>query len=192
MIVDQILFKKHLEKGEEIRYAVHKHWYELMKPTLGIGIFGMALPWGLYIAGLRTPTFLWIAIGWSFIAYLRFLYTLIDWYSDAWLITSMNVITIQWDGFFNNSSARLAFEDIEGAAYEIRGITGTLYRFGNITLRLTSGSNFVLKRAAKPKQAELALARFQDEYIKKRSFQDSNGLKAILSDLVSHHVRRAR
>ncbi|QQR83126.1 hypothetical protein IPJ72_04935 [Candidatus Peregrinibacteria bacterium] len=192
MFIDQILFKKHLEKGEEVLYAVHKHWYVLMKPVLEISFFGFVLPWSLYAIGLRTPLFLGIAVIWSLIAYLRFLYLLLDWYSDAWLITNMSVITVQWNGFFNNSSARISFEDVEGAAYEIKGIVGTLYRFGNITMRLASGSNFILKNAAKPKEAELALARFQDIYMKKRSFQDSKGLKTLLSDLVSHHVRGAR
>lgn len=190
MIFQKLIFSKHLEEGEEILYAVHTHWIELMKPSFEVGFFGFFLPWVLYFVGFNTPLFFWIALIWSGLAYLRFMYILIDWYSDTWLITNMSVITIEWNGIFSNLSARSGYEDIEGATYEIKGFWGTVLRYGNMTLRLMSGSNFALKSVASPKKAELALARYQDKVLNARNMQDTTSLKSLLSDLVSHHNRQ--
>ncbi len=192
MLFNKFIFNKHLEKGEEILYVVHKHWTEITKPMLEVVFFGILLPWALYLIGFSTSAFFWVALIWSLLALSRFLYVLIDWYSDAWLITNMNIIIIEWNGIFNNLSARVGFEDIEGASYEIKGFWSTILRYGNMTLRVISGSHFDLKNVAKPKKAELALARFQDKYLNDRNMQDSTSLKGLLSDMVSHHVRRAK
>ena len=189
MIIDKILFSRHLEQGEDILYAVHKHWIEAVKPTLEMGFFGILLPWTLYFIGLNTALFFWISVFWSACASIRFFYILIDWYSDAWLVTSMSIITIEWSGIFSNNSARLGYEDIEGAAYEIKGFGGTILRYGSMTLRMMSGSHAELKNVSSPKRAELAIARFQDQYLSDRNMQDTDSLKALLSSLVASHNR---
>lgn len=189
MITNKLVFKKHLEEGEEILYAVHKHWMKMVKPTVEIAFFGIFLPWALFFMGFNTTNFLLIVLVWTLMAFARFVYVFIDWYSDAWLITNMSVITVEWNGFFSNTSSRSSFEDVEGATYVIKGFWPTIFRYGNMTLRLMSGSNFHLNGAASPKKAELKLAHFQNQYMSARSFQDSSNLKTLLSDLVSTHAR---
>ncbi len=189
MIIDKYLFKKHLEKGEDILYSVHKHWIEMLKPISEVSFFGLVLPWTLYFIGFQSKVFLWIVVIWSAIAMTRFFYIFIDWYSDAWLITNMSVITIEWQGIFSNNSARLGYEDIEGASYEIKGFWGTILRFGNMTLRVMSGSHSDLANVSSPKKAELALARFQDKYLNDRNMKDTNSLKNLLSSLAAQHNR---
>jgi hypothetical protein len=189
MIINRILFGKHLEQNEEILYAVHKHWVELAKPALEVGFFGFAIPWGLYLIGLNTPLFFWVAVVWSALAYLKFLGLVLDWYCDTWLVTNMSVITIQWNGIFNNLSARVGFEDIEGATYEIAGFSATVLRYGNMTLRVMSGSHFKLGPVANPKGAELALARYREKFITERNIKDTNSLKTLLASMVARQAR---
>jgi hypothetical protein len=189
MIINRILFGKHLEQNEEILYAVHKHWVELAKPALEVGFFGFVIPWGLYLIGLNTPLFFWVAVAWSALAYLRFLGLMLDWYCDTWLITNMSVITIQWNGIFSNLSARVGFEDIEGATYEIAGFWATMFRYGKMTLRVMSGSHFKLGPVANPKKAELAIAHFREKYITDRNIKDTNSLKTLLASMVARQAR---
>ncbi len=189
MIIDKIIFAKHLEEGEKILYSVHKHWVEMVKSGIEVGFFGLLLPWTLYLIGFNTELFFWVAVLWSVFAYIRFMYVLIDWYSDTWLITTMSIITIEWKGVFSNNAARLGYEDVEGAAYEIKGFWGTILRYGCMTLRVMSGSHAQLKNVANPKKAELAIARFQDQFLNDRNMQDTDSLKALLSSLVAHHNR---
>lgn len=187
--MDKYIFRRHLEEGEKILFAVHKHWIGMVKASIEVVVFGLVLPWLLYFIGFNTPSFFWVAVVWSLIAFIRFIYIVIDWYSDTWLITNMSVITIEWHGIFRSNTARIGFEDIEGASYEIRGFWGTILRFGDMTLRVMSGSHADLKSVARPKRAELALARYQEQYLNDRNMQDTSSLKNLLSNLVAHHNR---
>jgi hypothetical protein len=189
MIIDRILFGKHLEEHEEILYAVHKHWVELVKPGFEVGFFGFAVPWVLYALGFNARLFLWVALFWSALAYLKFMGVLLDWYCDTWLITNMSVITVQWNGFFSNLSSRVGFEDIEGATYEIKGFWPTLFRYGRMTLRVMSGSHFELGRVGNPKRAELSIAHYREKYITDRNIKDTNSLKVLLSNMVARQAR---
>ncbi|MBI5422113.1 hypothetical protein HZA44_03185 [Candidatus Peregrinibacteria bacterium] len=189
MIINRILFGKHLEEGEEILYAVHKHWVDLVKPGLEVGFFGFVLPWVLYAAGFNAKLFFWVAVAWSAMAYVRFLGIALDWYADTWLVTNMSVITIQWNGMFNNLSSRVGYEDVEGASYEITGFWATIFRYGNMTLRVTSGSHFAMAHVANPKGAELSIAHYRERFVTERNIQDTNSLKTLLANLVAHQTR---
>ena len=57
MIIDKIIFKKHLEKEEKILYVVHAHWVGVTKQALEVTFFGLLLPWTLYFMGFSTSLF---------------------------------------------------------------------------------------------------------------------------------------
>ena len=192
MLFDNILFKKHLEKGESVLYTAHKHWGEFSGPLTKIIFFGFALPWVLYFAGFRTQAFLILAIVWSILAMLRLIYDFIDWYADAWLFTNMSIIIVEWHGLFSNTSKRVGYEDTEGVSFIIKGFWGTVFRFGEVTLGVISGSHIQLKNAAKPKKIELALMKAQSEYLSAKEHQDATGLKNMISQMVQHHMRQGK
>lgn len=187
MIIDKFLFKKHLEKGEEILYAVHKHHILMLKSALEVLFFGFAIPWGLYFIGLNTNIFFWLAVVWSMLAAARFLYVLTGWYSRAWLITDISVILIEWNGIFSNNATRIGYEDVEGASYEIKGFWGTILRYGDMQLRAMSGSHIDLSDVARPKRAELTLLKVQSEFLHDRNMEDTTNLKTLLSKIVAYH-----
>ena len=189
MIIDKLIFSKHLEKGEKVLYSVHKHWIDIFKSVLEVAFFGFLIPWGFYLLGFNTTLFFWIAVIWSAMAYMRFLYILMDWYADVWLITTMGVIILEWRGLFSNAATRLGYEDIEGVGYDINGLWPTVLRYGDMTLKVMSGNNMELKRASKPQKAELELMSCQNKFLNEKDMQDAGNLKNLLSQMVSHHMR---
>jgi hypothetical protein len=189
MIIEKLIFSKHLEKGEKVLYSVHKHWTDILSPVLAVGFFGFVIPWGFYAMGFNTTFFFWMAVIWSVLAYLRFMYVLVDWYADVWLITSMGLIAIEWRGLFSNCATRIGYEDIEGVTYDINGFWPTVLRYGDITLKVMSGNNLEMKSIARPQRAELAIARFQDQFLNKKEMQDAGNLKTLLSSMIAHHMR---
>lgn len=190
MLLDRLLFAKHLEENEKILYVVHRHWTYLLRSGLAIAFFGIFMPWGLYAMGLTTPAFFTLATVWSLVGYFYFMYNWFNWYADAWLLTTMGVIEVEWNGFFENAATRMGYEDVEAVAYEIKGFWPTVLRYGTATLRVNSGNNFVMKGCANPKRVEMKVATFQDTYMTERNLQDSEGLKSLLSDLVAQHMRQ--
>lgn len=190
MILDKLLFGKHLEEDETILYVVHKHWVEILKPSLEVGFFGLLIPWGLYALGFNTKIFLWIAILWSSMAYLRYLAVAIDWYADAWLITSSNIINVEWRGLFYNQSSRTEYGDVEGVGYEVNGFWPTVLNYGSMTIKVASGNNLEMKAVSDPKETELSIIRYQSEILEAKSMRDTEGIKELLSTMVAHHMRK--
>ncbi|MBU0727961.1 hypothetical protein KKA95_04720 [Patescibacteria group bacterium] len=190
MIIEKLIFSKHLEKGENVLYSVHKHWVCIFKIALEVGFFGFVVPWGIYILGFNSNLFLWTVVIWSSIAFLRYLYALIDWYADVWLVTDMSIIVIEWRGFFSNAATRIGYEDIEGIAYDINGFWPTVLQYGDITLKVMSGNNLDLKKSKKPKKAELMITKYQDKFLNDREMQDAGNLKGLLSQMIAHHMRQ--
>ena len=187
---EKLLFHKHLEKGELILFAIHEHWILLVKPGLTIGFFGLLLPWLLYSIGLNTAAFFWIAVIWSIGAYILFMYKLFDWYADAILVTSGGLLKINWEGFFSNTASRVTYEEVEGAGYEIKGFWPTVLRYGQFTVRFISGNSFVLKHASRPARAELKVMELCERYMHSKNQKDVAGLKSLLSDLATYHLRK--
>lgn len=190
MIVEKFIFSKHLEKGENVLYSVHRHWVAIFKSSLEIAFFGFLIPWGIYLIGFNSTLFFWIAVSWSGIAFLRYIYVLIDWYADVWLITSMSIISVEWRGFFSNAATRIGYEDIEGIAYDINGFWPTVLQYGDLTLKVMSGNNLDIKNGMKPKEAELKIAKYQDQFLNDREMQDAGSLKNLLSQMIAHHMRQ--
>ena len=192
MSPQKLIFQKHLEEGEEILFVAHRHWASAFGGVLEVLFFGFLLPWGLYGAGFNSPFFLKLALLWSVLAICRLIYVWIDWYADAWLATSTGVIFIQWHGFFNNSSSRVGYADIESLGYAINGFWPTVLHYGDLTLNPISGHAVTLSMAANPKKTEMTLMRCQEQFLNDRDMQDSGALKELLSKMVAHHLRSGR
>lgn len=190
MFIDRTIFKKHLEDGEEVAFTAHTHWTQFIIPFIRIAFFGAALPWLTYSMGFRSSLFSWLIGVWILLAAIRLFYDFIDWYSDAWLFTNKSIIIVVWHGVFSNTSQRVSYEDTEGIAFLIRGFWGTILRYGDVTLKTISGSAIVLNHAKQPKKIELALMEHQEKYMSKKEMNDASGLKQMLSQMVSHHLRQ--
>ncbi len=189
-MVDKLVFQKHLEEGESILFATHKHWVESIPDFLNVIFFGFMLPWVFYFAGFTAQFYVVIIFVWMFLAFLKLLYSWVDWYADVWLFTNMSIIVVEWQGLFSNTSKRIGYEDAEGVSFAIKGFWGTILRFGDVTLQVISGTHVTMKNAKDPKKIELALMKHQGNFLSQRDQAHSNGLKAMLSEMVAHHLRK--
>lgn len=192
MLVDNLIFKKHLEKGEEVLYATHKHWVEFIGPALAIIFLGFVLPWILYFAGFNSSLFLTVIVVWTFLGLFKLFHEFIDWHSDVWLFTNMSIIIVEWHGIFSNTSQRIGYEDTEGVAFVIKGFWGTVLRYGDVTLKVISGSHTTLHNAKNPKKVELSLMKHHGTYMNSREMSHAGGLKELLSQMVAHHLRHKK
>lgn len=192
MLIERIIFKKHLEKGEEVAFTAHTHWTQFVIPFLRVMFFGVCLPLGIYYMGFRSDLFLALICVWILIATVRLFYDFIDWYSDVWLFTNMGIIIVEWHGIFSNTSQRVSYEDAERISYKIKGFWDTVFRYGDITLQTIAGSTIVMNNAKSPKKVELALMEHQEKYMSRKEMNDASGLKQMLSQMVAHHLRQQK
>ncbi len=189
MSLQRFLFKKHLEEGEGILFVAHKHWFFFLKDMIKFLFFGVAFP--IFLAFIfPVLSFLsYFLFGASFII---FLLDFCNWYYDAWIVTDMSIIDVEWISLFERRSSRVDYEIIEGISYEISGFFSYLLGFADIHIdRPSSGANpIILRHAASPKKVELELIRYRDQFLNAKNFQDEESLKDILTSMIRRQVQR--
>ncbi len=181
-MLENILFRNYLNAGEKIYFVAHTH------PFVAYGTFfktltmGIAIPLGFNIL---MPPFQIVWLVWMIVGVLAFIYELLDWYMDAWIVTNAGIIDLQWDGFFSKSSTRIEYHTIEGITYEIKGFWGTIMNFGNIMVeRLGTGTVVTLENVAFPKKVEREVLHYQAKFVTDKSLKEEAALKDMLVSMI--------
>jgi len=186
MFVANYLFAPYLEKGETILKVFHRHVFVMLPDFLRVLLFGIAIPVFLFYL---FPTFLLFFAVWIFITLIRIVYIFFNWYHDALLVTSVSLLSVQWNGFFDRMSARLEYNQIDGTSSAIRGFRRTLFNYGDVMIQHGSGIPIMLKDAVNPKSIEKQVMIYQDRFVGEQSLRDSDSLKNLLSTMLKHHVK---
>jgi len=184
MIIPNLLFHGHLDTDENITFVAHKHIFTAVKPITKTIFLGFLLP-GLFLILTPFPPFSYVSYVWLGLGTIKLIYNLADWYFDAWLITSMSMIDVQWDGFFSRSSTRIEYHAIKGVSYKINGFFGTVFNYGDIYIEVYAANTmFVLQNAAFPRRIERAVLDAQAKFIEKKSFEDHETLEELLTTMI--------
>jgi hypothetical protein len=185
MFFQNLLFRSHLAEGEKIIFAAHKHWIEIFNISCKNLFLGILLPivlWFLF------PPFFWIGIGWITLSQIFFIYGVVDWYFDAWLITNVSIIDVEWKGIFHQLSSRVEFSDIKEIAWEKKGFVGAIFNYGDMAMGLVSGDHIILKSASNPKQSELIIHQIKEQYLHQQKMTNTDVLQQILVDIVHQYI----
>ncbi|KPJ85598.1 hypothetical protein AMJ57_02455 [Parcubacteria bacterium SG8_24] len=62
------------------------------------------------------------------------------WYWNAFVITTYRIVDIDQHGFFDRVVSEAPYEKIQDVSYGIRGVWGTLFRYGTVVVQ-TAGAN---------------------------------------------------
>src|SRR6185295_1123740 len=185
MFLQKRLFKGHLDEDEELFFVAHKHWMEILERVLILIFLGIIFPWVLWMFLDFKVLFVLL---WNLGFLFWFCYHVFDWYFDAFLITDRSVIDVAWYSFFDKESARVDYGDLKEMSYEIRGLWPTILQYGNIFIHLNSGSELSLKNVRNPKNVELVISRYKEEFLTKRKMTDTTVIQEILADIVKNHI----
>lgn len=187
-MLQNLLLAKHLEDDESLVRVVHKHWLIGCKHLFWSTVF---LVLGLSIVFVsRERWVLLIASVWCAVGIVWWLRSFFDYYLDAWLVTDQGIIDIAWHGWFHRQSTRVLYSDLQGVSYEIHGVTGTLLRYGIISVeKISTGSAISLEFVRHPKRIEMIILRQMEEYLHKKNLKDSKHIQELLSALVAERVQ---
>lgn len=188
MSIRNYLYSDYLEDGEEILFLCHRSYVVMFRDfirILSIHAVPAGFVWYLF------PSLIPICIAWLTIGVVRFMLVVQDWYYDAWLITNLGVLGIEWTGYFERTSTRVEYASIEGVSYTLKGFWQTMLNYGNVTLAKLGGPhNVTLKDAVNPKRVEKNLLKYQEKFMTSKNFKDQEILKQLLADLVVDHIRK--
>lgn len=183
MYLSTFFFAPYLEQGEKVHHVFHRHPFVMFKDLFRISFFGITLP--AFFFYLFPQFVLFFAI-WVVVSMIRIMYVFFNWYHDALLSTNVSLIAVQWNGFFDRTSSRLEYQNIDGTSCEIRGFRRTIFNFGHVTI--AGSTTLTLKDAVNPKKIERKVMQEQEHYMHNLHMNDSNAIKTLLTDVVRRHA----
>ena len=183
----QRLFTRHVDDDEEILMVVHKHWLKGMNHMFW-PIVGFLAGWGFYVFA-PFPIILYMAAMWSMGVFVWGMRNFYDYYLDAWIITDQGIIDVAWHGWFHRESTRVLYSDIQGVSYEIEGVTGTLMRFGTISVeKISTGNVISLDNVKSPRAIEALILKQMEGYLHGKNLSDAKHVQELLSQIVAREI----
>ncbi len=185
--LNAFLFKKHLEDDETLVRVVHKHWLLGFRALFWPSIFLLGCIWLLSLAQVRGAVIAAAIL--TLVVFVWWLRNFFDYYLDAWLVTDQGIIDIAWFGWFHRQSTRVLYSDLQGISYEIKGVWGTLLRFGTLSVeKISTGTAVSLDYVSNPKGVELLVLKKMEAYLHTKNMKDAKQVQELLATLVAEHI----
>lgn len=184
-----MLFRGHLEEGEDISLIVHRHWLTgctyLFWPTIII-----ALCLALLVAGRQNSSLVLAAGVGILVLGVWWVRNFFDYYLDAWIITDHGIIDVEWHGLFHRESARVLYSDLQGVSYEIKGVAQTLLRVGTISVeKISTGSTIQMEQVKNPRRVEALILKNMEAYLRYKNLKNSADVQEILAQIVAERAQ---
>ncbi len=178
-IIENYLFRKHLEEGEHIKYAIHLHPLSYHLKFYSIKFIYFLLPILLIVF---FPVLMPMALILTVVGLLRVGLLYFDWHYNVWLVTNKGVLTVRAENLWHRNSSRVEHEMIAGVIYEIEGFVGSFLNYGILTLEKAGNATEILKmkNVHKPREAELNIVKHQKACMKEKLSAENNLLKDLL------------
>lgn len=180
-------FKKHLEDDEEVRLYVHTHWRlgvsRLFWPTAAF-----VASWVFLVIAPFLIIFYCVALA-SALSLVWWARNFFDYFLDAWLVTDQAIIDVKWHGWFHRTATKILFSDIQGVTYETKGISGTIFRYGTITVeKVSTGGMISLDNVSRPRLVAAAILQNMEQYLHGKNLKDAKRIQELLSGVLSREL----
>ncbi len=185
---DSALFGQHLEDDEKVTVVVHKHWLigvkELVFPTISV-LLGLG-----FLSVARTTVAFYIVASWVGMSLVWWMRNFFDYYLDAWIVTNEGIIDLEWHGWFHRQASRILYSDIQGVSYEIKGVIGTILRYGELSVeKISTGAAVSLPNVPRPRSVEAVILKNMEAYLHTKNMKDSKHVQEILAGIVAGQVQ---
>ena len=183
-----VFYQRHLDDGEIILHVARRHWLILKIKIWKATTFGMILPFLLF---LLFPMFFIVSLIWFILGVTKFTLKYFEWHHDCLLITNLGIIDIERRGLFYNVSKRIEYHMMDGISYSIQGFLATLLNYGDVVIdKMGSGVQINLEDAANPRGLDRVIMRYQEKFVREKSFTDHETLKGMLAEMISTHAQQ--
>ena len=146
--------------------------------------------WVLLFMAPSRPVFYMISL-WSMVSLVWFLRNFFDYYLDAWVVTNLAIIDVEWHGWFHRQSARVMYSDVQGVSYEIQGVSNTLLRYGTISIeKISTGTAISLENVPNPRNVEGTILQNMEDYLHTKNLKNAKNIQEIFSTIVAQEVQR--
>ncbi len=188
-VLESFFFSRHLDDDEEIAMVVHKHWLTGLKSLFWPSLIFLGA-WSIVALSPNRSIFYGIALADVFVL-IWWIRNFMDYYLDAWVITNRGIIDLEWHGWFHRSSTRVLYSDLQGVSYEINGIMGTLFRYGNMEIeKISTGTTMEMHYVKNPRVVESVILENMEAYMHTKNLKDATTVQEILAEFVAGSLQK--
>ncbi len=185
----RFLFTQHIEDDETMKAVIHRHWIFGVKAVLFSTFLIIAMVALIVIT--KNVMARWVEGAVLILLIIWWMRTFLDYFLDAWVITDHGIIDLAWHGWFHRESTRVLYSDIQGVSYEMKGILGTLFRFGDISVeKISTGTTISLTQVPVPRRVQTLILQSMETYVHSKNLKDAKTVQGILSDFVASSMQK--
>ena len=160
--------------GEHIRYIIKKHWTVMARVILIAIVFslpGLIVYFlsGNVLAGLGSnihKLILFLATIWLWAAAFKGFTSWLNEFIDVIVITNERIIDITQTNLFHRDIAETSLDKVEDATGSIKGVLGTLFKFGSISIQTAAAEGkFGMELVDKPYLAARTILDAQEAFL---------------------------
>lgn len=167
--------KIQFESDEIILREVRKHWFIVslqfaglimmaLLPLIAFTLIKVLPPFFVFLTALETPLLTALYSGWLIIMWMGLFGVWTNYYLDVWTVTNKRLIIVDQRGLFHRETASFRLERLQDINVSVRGILGTLLKFGDLEAETASGDkNFVARGIPDPQELKAVILKAADE-----------------------------
>ena len=112
------------------------------------------------------------------------------WYGNAILMTNESLVFTKWEGFFDRTTVRLDYWDLDEVGMERKGVASFFAGVGDLVFEKTTGGEpYIFKGINNPKRVVKILRHHRGRMLDEKNFTEESALRDLLSQMVQTHVR---
>lgn len=162
------------------RYCLTYFWHGCLVVAL-IGSSFFFIFW-LFAHDWWGQTLFGLDLGIGFLLLLR---TIFLWQKNQLLVTTHRVIDIDQRGFFDKTVSEIPYDQIEDVFGKIKGVFGTIFRYGEINIQTGAGKvQICLQKIKHPVALQQQINELRERYVSRYSSRFSGDVAEMIVDKI--------
>ncbi len=123
-------------------------------------------------------------------AVYKSLFIFFKWYFNAILMTTENLLIVEWKNFLHKKSSRIDYWNLDSIDVVRIGMRAFMGNYGDLYfMKYNGGILHTAKRMYAPQRMARRIEKYREEQVDAKNFTEESSLKELISGLVQSHVR---
>jgi uncharacterized membrane protein YdbT with pleckstrin-like domain len=150
-----------MKPQEKVIFFLRRHFFAFVAELLYMAVLSL-VPIGGYVAvanlwpklligSMSFPSLVLLTSAYYLIVWLFFIGSFVDYYLDAWVVTTQRVLNVEQQGIFARTISELDLGRVQDVTSEIRGVIPSIFNYGHVYIQTAGGrERFVFEQVYRP------------------------------------------
>ncbi len=180
-------FGSFLQEDEGVSKVFRRPFIFALQRMFFWGVLLGGITWGAKFFLPENLFWAWWALGG--LAIYKVLAVFLYWYVNGLLMTTDNIIDIEWPRFFERRCTRVDYWDLDEIEVERVGVQSFVYNYGTLRLQKYGGELHAIHRIYRPNKVARIIEKYREQMVDAKNFTEESALKDLITNLVKSHVR---